>query len=60
VRARHYYQLAAQQGDAEAQFHLGRMDGDGDGGEKSDDRAIEWFTRYAENEGSEDSVFTQL
>ena len=48
ARAVHWYQLAADQGLAEAQFRLGMMTELGRGVTRNDQEAVRWYTRAAE------------
>ena len=54
-RALELYTLAANQGDAGAQYNLGRMYAIGDGIEQSVSKAREWWTKAAA-QGHEDAI----
>ena len=48
AKAKEWYEKAASQGTAEAQYNLGVMYRDGLGVPQSDEKAIEWFKKAAE------------
>ena len=52
--ARQWYEKAAEQGNAEAQFNLGTLYRFGAGGPKNNVRAYMWFTLAAEHYEDED------
>ncbi len=47
-KAVHWYTKSAEQGDAEAQYHLGVMYKNGRGVPQDHEKAIKWFTKSAE------------
>jgi len=51
-----WYTLAAKQGDADAQFHLGAMHDNGKGIVESNQAAVKWYTLAAE-QGDADAQF---
>jgi len=50
------FDAAAYENNAEAQYYIGRMYRDGDGVEKSEEKAMKWWTK-ARNNGQRDAAF---
>lgn len=53
---RHYYRLAADQGNAQAQYLLGKMLYEGRGGPRDYDEAFKWFGQAAEQGNREAQI----
>jgi TPR repeat protein len=51
-----WYTLAAKQGDADAQYHLGQMYRKGEGVQQDYETAVNWYTLAAE-QGNVDALF---
>lgn len=57
AKAFEWYTKAAHQGDADAQYNLGRMYDNGHGVRQDDQKAFEWYTKAA-NQGHADAQYT--